>query len=415
MSNQLLTNQVLTYETLMILQNNLQVVNGFTSYSEEFGKKGNKIGDTLSVRKPQRYIGRTGAMLSPEGLSDTQVPITIDQQYGVDFELSTSERYLSIDNVSERYLKPAGISIANKIDSNAALMAVQNTSQFVGSVGTVPGLGGSDSFLIYSQAGQLLIQNGFKQQQEYRIILTAAGQVGWNTYTKQFFNPGDSLTKQWKSGQVNNALGYQFFVDENLPTQTIGLLGGTPIVAGANQTGTTLLTSGWTALTAVLNVGDVITIPSVFTVNPQTRQSNGTPFSAVVQAPVTSDGGGLASIVIYPALVPSGQYQNVSASPADLSLISVFGVAAAGQSALSGVASRQGILYHPDAFGYASFPGEVPDGTNKAYTAKAPGLNGHSLRYVEVFDSVRDMWVSRFDWYGGFSPMYTEGAVRFPN
>lgn len=413
MSNQFLTNDVLTFEALRVLTNNLKVANGFTNYSKEFGKGGNKIGDTIGVRKPQRYIGRNGAALQLEGLTDTMVPMTINQQYGVDFESSTADRYLDIDNASERYIQPAIISVANKIDYNAALMAMQNTAQFVGSVGTIPGLGGSDSFLTYSQAGALLIQNGFPQQLDYRLVLTANGQVGWNTYSKQFFNPSDSLSKQWNSGQVNNALGYKWFVDENLPSQTIGLLGGTPRVAGANQTGTTLLTNGWSNNTAVLNVGDVISIPSIFAVNPQIRFSNGTPFSVVVQAPVVSDGSGNATITIYPAIVPSGQYQNVSASPADTALISVYGVAAAGQGALSAAVTRQQLLFHKSAFGIASFPGEVPEGTNKAMTKSLPDLS-QSLRYVEVYDPVTDMWITRFDWYGGFSPLYNEASVRIP-
>jgi hypothetical protein len=37
---------------------------------------------------------------------------------------------------------------------------------------------------------------------------------------------------------------------------------------------------------------------------------------------------------------------------------------------------------------------------------------GVSMRFVRVFDAVRDQWPCRFDVYYGASPMYTEGAVR---
>lgn len=414
MSNQLLTNQVLSFETLMVLKNNLKIIKNFYRDADsEFGKKGGKIGDTFYMRKPQRFIGRDGQAYQPEGLSDTQVPITINQQSGVDFEFSTAEKYLSIDDFRRRYLEKAGISIANKLDLRGAQMAVQNTANMVGTVGVTPGLSGSDSFQIYSDAGRLLVEGGFqKNSGDLTLAITAKAEVGWNTYSKAFFNPSGALSSQWKTGQISNALSYDWYVDENLPTQTIGALGGTPVVDGANQTGTSINTRGWTAsITGVLNVGDVISYPSIFTVNPQSRLSTGTPFSQVVQAIASSDGGGLATLSLYPALVPSGQYQNATASPADGALISVYGVAAAGQGAIAGASTRQMLLWHPEAFAFMSFPGDVPDGVDMGYEARDQET-GVSMRFVRVFDAVRDQWPCRFDVYYGASPMYNEGACR---
>lgn len=413
MSNQLLTTQAISYESLMILENNLAIAKRFyTEQNSEFGKKGEKIGDTYYMRKPQRYIGRDGQLWQPEALSDTQVPIVINQQFGVDWEASTYEMKLDLDNISERYLKPAAESMANKIDLRCAVMAVQNTANLVGTVGTTPGLSGSNAFLTYSQAGQRLIEGGFPQPAQYTMAITAGAQVGWNTFAQPFFNPTGSLSSQWKTGQVSNALGYDWHVDENLPTQTIGALGGTPVVDGANQTGTSINTRGWTGgVTGILNVGDVISYPSIFTVNPQSRQSTGTPFSQVVQAIASSDGGGLATLSLYPAMVPSGQYQNCTASPSDGALISVYGVAAAGQGAIAGAATRQMLLWHPQAFALAYFAGQVPNNVDIGNVA-TNSKTGVSIRYVRDFDVVRDMWPNRFDVYCGMSPLYTEGACR---
>jgi hypothetical protein len=75
MSNQLLTSQVITYETLSVLKNDLRIVKNFwRDGDKEFGKKGDKIGDTLYVRKPQRFIGRDGQAFQPEGLSHHHQP-----------------------------------------------------------------------------------------------------------------------------------------------------------------------------------------------------------------------------------------------------------------------------------------------------------------------------------------------------
>src|SRR4030095_3940536 len=102
----------------------------------------------------------------------------------------------------------------------------------------------------------------------------------------------------------------------------VGPLGGSPQVAGGGQTGSNLLTSGWTGAVAPrLNRGDGFTINRVFSVNPQNRQSTGRLQMFVATANVASDGGGLATIPIYPALTPPNldgsrtQFQTVNVSP----------------------------------------------------------------------------------------------------
>lgn len=425
MANQLLTNQEITFQSLDILTNRICVITNFhRDLEKEFGKKGNKIGDTIYVRKPPRAIGRDGAAYTPEAMTDTQVPITINQQSGVDFEFSTTEKFESLDDLRKRYLEAYMASLANKLDSRAATMAMQNTANFVGTVGTTPGLSGSDAFQIYSTAGQRLEEMGFPAEAESgrkgnrNLIITAGGNTGWNTYTKQFFNPSDSLTKQWKTGQVNNALGYQWMPTQITPTQTTGTFGGTPAINGAAQTGNSIVTNGWSnSITNVVVVGDILTFAGCYAVNPQTRVSTGTLQDFVVQANASSDGSGNATITVAPALVPSGQFQNVSASPATGALISVYHVAAAGQSAISAVNTPQGILWTPEAFAWVSFPGDVPEGVDMGATMMYSNHDDSGefpveLRFARIWDGYRDQWVNRFDVYYGMGPLYMEGAVR---
>lgn len=412
MANTLLTRQEITRMPLAVLKNNCVFIPQMTrDLDQEFGKKGNKIGDTIYVRKPARAIGRDGAAWSPESMTDTQVPITINQQSGVDFQFSTQEKKLSLDEMSRRYLIPYGISIGNKLDQRAGLMAQQNTFNFVGTPGTTPGLNGSNAFLTYSQAGAYLDIMGFPLKGGKRCcFINPDGRVGWITYNSAIFNPQGAIAEQWETGQVSDALGYRWWVDQNVATQTIGLLGGTPTANGANQTGTSILTTGWTASTAVLNVGDKISFAGVYSVNPQSRLSTGKLALFTVQAAATSDVSGNATLTIFPAIVPSGQFQNVTASPSINALINVWGAAAAGQSALSGLATVQNILWDKTAFAFVSFPGDVPDGVDMGHEDRDEDT-GVSMRFVRQFIGATDQWINRFDVYYGSGPLYPEGSV----
>jgi P22 coat protein - gene protein 5 len=411
--NQILTRQEITWESLEVLENELNVLpNFYRDLDQEFGKKGGKIGDTIYVRKPPRAVGRDGQAYQPEGMTDTQVPVTINQQSGVDFEFSSAEKFLSIDDFRNRYLEPYMISLANKLDLRCALTAQQNTANGVGTPGTPPGLSSTDAFYIYAQAGQRLQEEGFNLKPDPVAVITPAMRTAWLDFNKAFFNPTGDISKQWKTGQVSNALGYRWFIDQNMPTQVIGALGGTPAVVGGGQTGTSINTNGWSdSIAGLLNIGDVISFANVFAVNPQSRQSTGTLRNFVVQAPAASSGTGTSTLTILPAIVPSGQFQNVTNSPAAGGLINVYGTAAAGQSALSGLSSPQGLVWTKQAYAFVSFPGDVPEGVDMGMEDRSSDI-GVSLRFVRIWDGYRDQWVNRFDVYYGVGILYMEGGCR---
>jgi hypothetical protein len=418
MANQLLTRQEITRETVMVLENELHVLPHFYRDPEkEFGKAGGKIGDTIFLRKPARAIGRDGQAYQPEGITDTEVPVTINQQSGVDFEFSSAEKFLSLDDFRRRYLEKYGIALANKLDLRCALVAEQNTANLVGTPGTAPGFSSSDAYQIYAQAGQRLVEMGFPPRDEYCCVITPNMRTAWVDFSKAFFNPPAMISKQVEygvmiPGQISNALGYKWFQENNLATQVIGALGGTPAVNGAGQTGTSLVTNGWSNnVSGLLNIGDNITIAGVFAVNPQNRQSTGSLQDFVIQATAASDGSGNSTLIIAPAIVPSGQFQNVTNSPASGALINVYHTAAAGQAALAGVSTPQGLVFHHEAFAYVSFPGDVPEGVDMGFEDRSNEI-GVSLRFVRIYDGYRDMWINRFDVYYGIAPVYIEGCCR---
>ena len=75
MANNLLTISKITNEALMVLENELT----FTSevdrnYDDQFAVVGAKIGATVNVRRPGRFIGTTGPALSVESFTAISTP-----------------------------------------------------------------------------------------------------------------------------------------------------------------------------------------------------------------------------------------------------------------------------------------------------------------------------------------------------
>ncbi len=424
-ANGLLNISMITTEALRVLENQLTFTRNISrEYDDKFAREGAKIGTTLNVRRPVQYIGRTGQALSVENSIETTVPLVLNTQRGVDMSWSSAELELSIDDFSERFITPAVASVSNHIDLDG--LALANSVYW--SVG-VPGVPNTNLATYLAAKNKLDLAACPKGgQRSFSLDPIAEGNVVQGLLT--LFNPQGTISKQYESGYMGEAIGFKWGMDQNVAAHTFGPGGGTPAVNGAGQGLTapptvpeyspanafgpgTLVTNGWPDTMSPLNVGDVFTIQGVFAVNPQSRQSTNQLAQFTVAAPTLTDGSGNLTITMYPALYVSGQYQNVTGSPANGALI--FPVAnsttATNGSVVYAGASPQALGYHKDAFTFASADLPLPRGVDMAARVSDKQL-GISIRMVRAYDITVDFFPCRLDVLYGWAALRPELAVR---
>lgn len=399
-SNSLLTPSLISKETLVILSNNLVMAG---KVNRQFENQFVKIGTTLTVRKPNRFKVVKGPALQIQDITEPSTSITVSQQAHVDFQFSSQELTLTIEEYSERYCKPAAEELANTIDFDTMTNFNQVFNE-VGTPGTLPGSLGTpaDAMKAIAAVGQRMDEGAVPQDGRVLVLNPAAY---WSLVVGLVGTFVTSVSQPALKGFLANIGNFEIYLDQNAQAQTVGNYGGTPRVAGANQTGSTLATNGWTAgVLGLLNVGDVFTLAGVFSVNPKNRVSTGTLQNFVVTSTANSDGSGNSSIGIYPAITTSGAYQTVSNSPANNAVITVFG--AANQSYF------QNIAFVRDAFGLVCVPLELPGGVDFAAREMFKGL---SMRIIRAFDIFNDVTPCRIDLLYGTACFYPELAVRLTN
>lgn len=405
MSNTLLTISEITLEAVRVLENQLTFANKINrDYDDQFAIEGAKIGDTINIRKPPRYIGRTGAALQIEDSTETSVPLTLGTQFGVDIVFTTKDLTLSIDRFSERFLKPALATVANKIDRDG-LQLYQTVANYVGTPGTTP-----NQLLTYLNAGVFMDNEATPDDGLRTVCLNPQMQATIVNALSGLFNPQGQIGKQYIKGRMGEAANLDWYKDQNVNVHTIGPLGGTPLVTSSGSSGSTLVTRGWTASAASrLKKGDIISIANVNAVNPQNRQVTGTPRYFVVTADFSSDGSGNGSVSISPAIVGPvsatvpAQFQNVDAIPVDGAAITVFGAAS--------TQTPQGLAFHRDAFTLGTADLYLPKGVDMAarVSDKDTGL---SVRMVRAYDINNDRCPCRLDVLYGYAAIYPELACR---
>jgi len=353
MANNLLTISKITNEALMVLENELT----FTSevdrnYEDQFAVVGAKIGQTVNVRRPGRFIGTTGPALNVEDFNETSVPVTLSTQFHVDTQFTTADLALSLDMFSDRVLKPAVAAIANKIDRDGLVTAKNNTANIVGTAGTPP-----TGLITYLTAGAYMDSEGAPRDGRRSVTIEPFTSATIVDSLKGLFVPQEAIGEQYRKGLMGrDSAGVNWRMDQNVVSQQFGAwtggTAGTITVNGANQG----LSAGWAQTSTInitasaagtLNQGDVITFAGVYAVNPQNRQAYGSNKlrNFVVTSAVTLTNGN-TSVTVSPALIYGGQFQNVTASPANSAAVTPFSIGVSG----AGIYSPQNIMMHRNAF-----------------------------------------------------------------
>ena len=412
MSNNLLTISKITNECLMVLENELTFTGEVDrNYDDQFAVVGAKIGNTVNVRRPGRFIGTTGPALNVEDFNETSVPVTLSTQFHVDTQFTTQDLALSLDMFSDRVLKPAIAAIANKIDRDGLVMAKNNTANIVGTAGTPP-----TGLITYLTAAAYLDSEGAPRDGRRTCVVEPFTSATIVDSLKGLFMPSAKISSQYEKGLMGtDSAGMKWKMDQNVVNQTFGSY-STATLACATTTATGFLTTGWaststialtaTTATAGLKQGDVIQIANVFAVNPQNRQAYGSNKlrNFVVTADVTVATSGTTSVTVSPAVITAGQFQNVNvASTSATAVVTPFNN--------TGVVSPQNIIMHRNAFTVAMADLELPEGVHFAGRASDKEL-GMSIRVVRQYTINSDSIPTRLDVLYGWAPLYPELACR---
>jgi hypothetical protein len=230
---------------------------------------------------------------------------------------------------------------------------------------------------------------------------------------KGLFVPQEAIGEQYRKGLMGrDSGGMNWKLDQNVVSQQFGNFSGTATVSTTAASG--FLTSGWASsstitLTATntvsLNAGDVFQIAGVYAVNPQNRQAYGSNKlrNFVVKQAVTGTSGAM-TVVVSPAVITAGQFQNVSIPTTSTTAAVAFFNS-------TGVVSPQNIIMHRNAFTLAVADLELPEGVHFAGRASDKEI-GLSMRVVRQYTINNDSIPTRLDVLYGWAPLYPELACR---
>lgn len=399
-SNTVLNPTIITKEALMMLENSMvmgKTVN--TQFKKEFAK----VGATITVRKPNKFrvtetaVGSTATRVTTD-LAEPSVSFAVTKQAHVSWAFTSQELTLTIEEYSERYIKPAAMALANSIDVNLCKLYTDTFNQ-VGTPGTTP-----STFASLGAAQQRLDEEAAPSSDRFGILNPAANWALADGLKGTFAaKPAhDILTK----GYLGTIANLDLHMDQNIQNHTTGLFtsSATPLVDTTSTTGdTTLHSDGWDASTSTVKNGDVFTIATVYAVNPVSGESTGTLKQWVVTEDTTADAGAdMLTMPLAPAInyASGNAYNNCNSLPADGDAMTFIGTESTDYP--------QNMIYHKNAFGLVTLPLAMPSGVWGARET----FNGLSIRVVKQYSIADDEDIIRMDVLYACAGLYPELACR---
>lgn len=401
MTNALVTCSIIAKEALAVLEN-MMAFAGMVNrdWQDEFTgnqSRGYSPGQTINIKRPPRFTYRAGRVAVPQAMTELTVPLTLSQG-GTDMNVTSLERTLLIQQWESK-LQAAMATVANEIDRQGLLLARLATFNTIGTPGTLPN---TQALALQAILGlnQRLDEMAAPRDKQRALVMNPAFNAAAVQGLAGMFNSQEKLASQYGSGVLIDSLGLGISMDQNIDLHTNGTaVVATNTVNGAGQTGSTITVA---ALNGTVTRGTKVTFAGVFAVNPQSRVSTGT----LAQFVVTADAAGAAtSLLISPALTPSGAFQNVTASPANAAVITIFGTASGAYNA--------NVAFHKDAFTLATVPMWMPQGGKGVIDVHQESYKGLTMKVTEFYDGINDNSIIRFDVLFGWAATYPELACIY--
>jgi len=400
MSNTILTHQMLAREAAKLIVEELPfIMNVNRNREDDMTAKvnGYKKGGTLKIKIPPPSKVYDGATFAGGGSADDQVETyvtsTLSTQKHVPLSFTSIEKALSIDEMRERFLRPAISTLASTVAADLMQKAMLQIPNVVGTAGSVP-----NSAKTYSQA-RAVLQRHLAPTSPRTFLFSDDANVELVDASKALFNPNKAVSDMFQKGYVNSYGGFDFYECVNLPSITNGNKVASVQVNGASQTGSTLSIKGL-AGSDTFKKGQVFTIAGVYDVHPLTGNALPNLRQFVIEADATAAGATL-NISIWPPLDATAPGKTVSALPADSANLTFVGAAS--------TTYRQNFGFQRDAIACAFAPLPVLAGC-EGYTFDADGI---ALRVMTFGDGKTDMEHTRIDvLYADPALVYRDHCVR---
>lgn len=215
-SNQIITPAMITNESLRLLHDKLPFVSRINRrYSDEFKQGGARSDDEVMVRYPNQYMVREGAKLQAQSTEESMVSLRLSEQKGVDFEVTSKDLTLHIDDFSHRYLDPAMSMLASTIEQDVLTSVLDEVVHVVSPAesGSVPDWYDGMS-LLGTWFDMMLIPSN-----QRRLVMNSYDHAEMIDALKGYAQSDKLVSRQYEMGRMSRFQGFDIGMSLSMPVR----------------------------------------------------------------------------------------------------------------------------------------------------------------------------------------------------
>jgi hypothetical protein len=411
----------ITRKFLSVFHSNCVFAKNLNSEYDKFGQQvgydGQKIGPTLNIRKPIQTNVRTGWGMSQQDVTESYVALTVDTVRGIDLKFTDADLGLSIDDFVPRYIESPAKKLAAIVDQVVATYM----AKYINNAVAASSLAIPTTIDTYLAANQLLKESLVPFSDGINVVVDPVSERKIVSGLAGQYNPQGNISEMYEKGQMAKAAGLDWYMSQVLPTLTTGTAtkNGGSLVVGTFSTSarTTLPFSGSNSSSATWAAGTTFTIAGLYDVNFETKGVYNRLKVFTVTTAYTNASATTGSLTISPGINfdTSSPDQNCYIAAGSIDGVAIVLCALEPNNASSQVeysastSYGQNILFHKDAFAFASVPLMQPKGLDMASTVTVDNL---SFRFLRGYDIVNARLLSRMDIFFGIAALRPEWAAK---
>lgn len=207
-----------------------------TDYGEEAKEKGDSVDIPIPATLSASAVSPSYVAPDDDGITPTKVNVPLSSWYEVPFFLSDKDMKNAMDGLIPSQLASAVKALANQVDSDL-FSVYTGIYGFAGTPGVTPfGTNTKEA----TDAGKVLNDNLAPPSQRRFVMSTAtnANALGLRPFQDMSFSGDASAINE---GRIINKLGFDWHMDQSIPTHLTGAQDGAYVVNGVNALASTSL------------------------------------------------------------------------------------------------------------------------------------------------------------------------------
>lgn len=357
-----------------------------------YDKDPQQYGSVINLRRPTYFTAQAMPISSANtsDLNTDSVAITLDQWFGVQFQLSDKELAYTQERIINEHIRPAAIAVADSIDQSLNALARKIPWYYVGqaTVSNVVDLTATRRRLFDNQVNLNDVHLEINGEREMSFLSLDA------------FNRADASgsAETQQRGSLGQKFGFEIFANQNVALQatggTIAVAGGTFTVSAAITVGATAISFAASTVTGTLVVGDIVQVGHTGTTG-LTGAARSATRNFVVTAAATC-----TSNAITVSVAPKASHTAAS------------GTAAAFK--VQDATKYDNLAFHRNAFALAMAPlPQIARNMGATIASIADPITGLALRVTMWYEGLDAKVYGRIDALWGVKVLDEDMAVRY--